>query len=622
MERPNLAVIPTGPGSYQFVDPHGSVIYVGKAANLRARVTSYFADPGLLHSRTVAMVTAASDVRWIEVKSEVDALMLEYNLIKQHRPRFNVRLRDDKSYPFLALTLDEQWPRAVVMRGRKRKGTKYFGPFAHAWAIRDTLDALLRTFPVRTCSPAKFRQHERLGRPCLLFHIEKCAGPCVNEVTPSTYARHVDGLQRFLSGDTDDVRSSLVEQMTFASANEQFEDAARLRDRVGAIDRALERQQMVGERGDDFDVVALAESELEAAVHVFYVRKGRVLGNNGYVVDKSEPLTTPQLMQRVLVDLYAEEPALGWPKEVMVSTEPDDVSVCADMLAARRGSKVDVRQPQRGDRRELLQMVMKNATDALVRHRMKRASDHNSRSRAIAELQDQLGLSQAPLRIECYDMAHLQGTDYVGSMVVLEDGLPAKREYRKFAVRDVPGNDDYAAMREVLTRRLSAYVHERDTPAGERGEKPGRFAYPPQLLLVDGGKGQLGVAVEVLHELGLEDEIDVAALAKRFEEVHLPEQTDPVLLPRGSDALFMLQVVRDEAHRFANSFHRERRGRRMKASELDGIAGLGPKRRERLLKEVGGIGALRGVSRERLAALEWLPASVADEVHRRFAGPQ
>ncbi|MEY3452333.1 MAG: excinuclease ABC subunit UvrC [Ilumatobacteraceae bacterium] len=622
MERPNLAVIPTGPGSYQFVDPHGRVIYVGKAANLRARVTSYFADPGLLHSRTVAMVTAASDVRWIEVKSEVDALMLEYNLIKQHRPRFNVRLRDDKSYPFLALTLDEQWPRAVVMRGRKRKGTKYFGPFAHAWAIRDTLDALLRTFPVRTCSPAKFRQHERLGRPCLLFHIEKCAGPCVNEVTPSTYARHVDGLQRFLSGDTDDVRSSLVEQMTFASANEQFEDAARLRDRVGAIDRALERQQMVGERGDDFDVVALAESELEAAVHVFYVRKGRVLGNNGYVVDKSEPLTTPQLMQRVLVDLYAEEPALGWPKEVMVSTEPDDVSVCADMLAARRGSKVDVRQPQRGDRRELLQMVMKNATDALVRHRMKRASDHNSRSRAIAELQDQLGLSQAPLRIECYDMAHLQGTDYVGSMVVLEDGLPAKREYRKFAVRDVPGNDDYAAMREVLTRRLSAYVHERDTPAGERGEKPGRFAYPPQLLLVDGGKGQLGVAVEVLHELGLEDEIDVAALAKRFEEVYLPEQTDPVLLPRGSDALFMLQVVRDEAHRFANSFHRERRGRRMKASELDGIAGLGPKRRERLLKEVGGIGALRGVSRERLAALEWLPASVADEVHRRFAGPQ
>ncbi|NCX18057.1 MAG: excinuclease ABC subunit UvrC [Actinobacteria bacterium] len=622
MERPNLAVIPTGPGSYQFVDPHGRVIYVGKAANLRARVTSYFADPGLLHSRTVAMVTAASDVRWIEVKSEVDALMLEYNLIKQHRPRFNVRLRDDKSYPFLALTLDEQWPRAVVMRGRKRKGTKYFGPFAHAWAIRDTLDALLRTFPVRTCSPAKFRQHERLGRPCLLFHIEKCAGPCVNEVTPSTYARHVDGLQRFLSGDTDDVRSSLVEQMTFASANEQFEDAARLRDRVGAIDRALERQQMVGERGDDFDVVALAESELEAAVHVFYVRKGRVLGNNGYVVDKSEPLTTPQLMQRVLVDLYAEEPALGWPKEVMVSTEPDDVSVCADMLAARRGSKVDVRQPQRGDRRELLQMVMKNATDALVRHRMKRASDHNSRSRAIAELQDQLGLSQAPLRIECYDMAHLQGTDYVGSMVVLEDGLPAKREYRKFAVRDVPGNDDYAAMREVLTRRLSAYVHERDTPAGERGEKPGRFAYPPQLLLVDGGKGQLGVAVEVLHELGLEDEIDVAALAKRFEEVYLPEQTDPVLLPRGSDALFMLQVVRDEAHRFANSFHRERRGRRMKASELDGIAGLGPKRRERLLKEVGGIGALRGVSRERLAELDWLPASVADEVHRRFAGPQ
>ena len=622
MERPNLAAIPTGPGSYQFIDAHARVIYVGKAANLRSRVTSYFADPALLHTRTAAMVAAAHDVRWIEVKSEVDALMLEYNLIKQHRPRFNVRLRDDKSYPFLAITLDEQWPRAVVMRGRKRKGTRYFGPFAHAWAIRDTLDALLRTFPVRTCSPAKFRQHERLGRPCLLFHIEKCAGPCVGEVDAAVYAEHVEGLQRFLSGDNDGVRSDLTARMTHASKNEEFEEAARLRDRLGAIERALERQQMVGERGEDFDIVALAESELEAAVHIFYVRKGRVLGSNGYVVDKSEPLTTAELMQRVLVDLYADEPALGWPKEVMVSSEPEDAPLCAEMLAARRGSKAEVRVPQRGDRRELMQMVMKNASDALVRHRMKRASDHNARSRALAELHDQLGLSQAPLRIECFDMAHLQGTDYVGSMVVLEDGLPAKREYRKFNVRDVPGNDDYAAMREVLTRRLSAYVHERDTPAGERGEKPGRFAYPPQLLLVDGGRGQLNVAIEVLHELGLEDEIDVAALAKRFEEVYLANRDEPVMLPRGSEALFMLQVVRDEAHRFANTFHRERRSRRMRASELDDIAGLGPKRRERLLKELGGIAAVRTATRERLGELSWLPPTVADEVHRRFAPPQ
>jgi excinuclease ABC subunit C len=559
-------------------------------------------------------------VTWIEVDSEVAALMLEYNLIKQHRPRFNVRLRDDKSYPFLAVTLDEEWPRAVVMRGRKRKGTKYFGPYAHAWAIRDTLDALLRTFPVRTCSPAKYRQHERLGRPCLLFHIEKCSGPCVGEVDAASYRAHVAGLVTFLGGDTDAVRDRLGAEMTAASAREEFEEAARLRDRLGAIDRALARQLMVGERGDDFDSVALVDSELEASVHVFYARKGRVLGSNGYIVDKAEDLTLPELMRRVIVDLYADEPALGWPKEVMVTVEPDDLAACEAMLRERRGTNVEIRVPQRGDRRELMATVAKNATDALVRHKMKRASDHNSRSRAISELQDRLGLSQAPLRIECFDMAHLQGSDYVGSMVVLEDGLPQKREYRKFKVKTVDGNDDYAAMREVLVRRLSAYVAERDAPAEERGEKPGRFAYPPQLLLVDGGKGQLNVAVEVLRELGLEDEINAASLAKRFEEVFVPDRADPVHLPRGSEALFMLQVVRDEAHRFANTFHRERRSKRMRASELDGIRGLGPKRREALFAELGGLAGVRSATLERLSAV--LPAEVARAVHDRLHPPQ
>jgi excinuclease ABC subunit C len=620
MLRPDTASIPTGPGSYQFKDEHGRVIYVGKAANLRSRVTSYFADTALLHSRTAAMVAAARQVTWIEVDSEVAALMLEYNLIKQHRPRFNVRLRDDKSYPFLAVTLDEEWPRAVVMRGRKRKGTKYFGPYAHAWAIRDTLDALLRTFPVRSCSPAKYRQHERLGRPCLLFHIEKCSGPCVGEVDAASYRAHVAGLVTFLGGDTDAVRDRLAAEMSAASAREEFEEAARLRDRLGAIDRALARQLMVGERGDDFDSVALVDSELEASVHVFYARKGRVLGSNGYIVDKSEDLTLPELMRRVIVDLYADEPALGWPKEVMVTVEPDDLAACEAMLRERRGTNVEIRVPQRGDRRELMATVTKNAADALVRHKMKRASDHNSRSRAISELQDRLGLSQAPLRIECFDMAHLQGSDYVGSMVVLEDGLPQKREYRKFKVKTVDGNDDYAAMREVLVRRLSAYVAERDAPAEERGEKPGRFAYPPQLLLVDGGKGQLNVAVEVLRELGLEDEINAASLAKRFEEVFVPERPDPVHIPRGSEALFMLQVVRDEAHRFANTFHRERRSKRMRASELDGIRGLGPKRREALLDELGGLAGVRSATLERLSAV--LPAEVARAVHERLHPPQ
>jgi excinuclease ABC subunit C len=618
MLKPKLTEIPVGPGSYQFKDEHGRIIYVGKAANLRSRIASYFVDPALLHTRTSTMVAAAHDVTWIEVDNEVAALLLEYNLIKQHRPRFNVRLRDDKSYPFLAVTLDDEWPRAVVMRGRKRKGTKYFGPFAHAWAIRDTLDALLRTFPVRTCSPAKFRQHERLGRPCLLFHIEKCAGPCVKEVAADTYAGHVQGLVRFLGGDTEGIREDLERLMTDAAKHERFEDAARLRDRIGAIDRALEHQVMVGERGDDFDVVALCDSDLEASVHVFYARKGRVLGNNGYVIDKSEPLDSGELMRRVLVDLYADEPALGWPKEVMVSVEPDELAVCEALLSEHRGSRVEIRVPQRGDRRDLLATVTKNANDALIRHKMRRASDHNSRSRALSELQDVLGLSQAPLRIECFDMAHLHGTDYVGSMVVLEDGLPLKREYRKFNVVSVAGNDDYAAMREVLTRRLSAYVAERDSPVGERSAKPSKFAYPPQLLLVDGGKGQLGVAVDVVRELGLEDEINVASIAKRFEEVYVPGSSEPLRIPRGSDALYMLQLIRDEAHRFANTFHRERRSKRMKSSELDGIKGLGPARRERLLKELGGMSGVRSASIDRLQSVSWLPDEVAAAVHQRF----
>ena len=618
MLKPKLTEIPVGPGSYQFKDEHGRIIYVGKAANLRSRIASYFVDPALLHTRTSTMVAAAHDVTWIEVNNEVAALLLEYNLIKQHRPRFNVRLRDDKSYPFLAVTLDDEWPRAVVMRGRKRKGTKYFGPFAHAWAIRDTLDALLRTFPVRTCSPAKFRQHERLGRPCLLFHIEKCAGPCVKEVAADTYAGHVQGLVRFLGGDTDGIREDLERLMTDAARHERFEDAARLRDRIGAIDRALEHQVMVGERGDDFDVVALCDSDLEASVHVFYARKGRVLGNNGYVIDKSEPLDSGELMRRVLVDLYADEPALGWPKEVMVSVEPDELAVCEALLSEHRGSRVEIRVPQRGDRRDLLATVTKNANDALIRHKMRRASDHNSRSRALSELQDVLALSQAPLRIECFDMAHLHGTDYVGSMVVLEDGLPLKREYRKFNVVSVAGNDDYAAMREVLTRRLSAYIAERDVPVGERSAKPSKFAYPPQLLLVDGGKGQLGVAVDVVRELGLEDEINVASIAKRFEEVYVPGSSEPLRIPRGSDALYMLQLIRDEAHRFANTFHRERRSKRMKSSELDGIKGLGPARRERLLKELGGMSGVRSASIDRLQSVSWLPDEVAAAVHQRF----
>lgn len=620
VERPAVGSIPTKPGSYQFKDEHGRVIYVGKAANLRSRLTSYFVDPSQLHPRTASMVTAAHSVEWIEVRNEVEALMLEFSLIKQHRPRFNVRLRDDKSYPFLAVTVDEEWPRAVVMRGTKRKGTRYFGPYPHAWAIRETLDLLLRTFPVRTCSQGKFNQHQRLGRPCLLFHIEKCSGPCVREVDQETYASHVKNLLSFLDGDTDEVVALLEEEMKTAAKDLEFEKAARLRDRLGGVLRAIEKQQMVGEKDEDLDIIGIADDDLEAAVQVFFVRKGRVVGRKGFILDKVEDLSPGGLVDRVLEEMYGDHPPLGIPSHVLVPVMPDHSDTYAEWLKHMKGSQVAFRVPLRGDKRELHEMVTTNAREEFVHHRLKRASDHNSRSRALSELQDLLQLPEAPLRIECYDMAHLQGTDYVGSMVVLEDGLPNKREYRRFKVKDVSGNDDYAAMREVLTRRLSAYIEERDQPIAERGERPGKFAYPPQLLLVDGGKGQLGVAVEVVAELGLTDEIPVASLAKRFEEVYVPGQQEPIRIPRGSEGLFMLQRIRDEAHRFANTFHRELRGKRMVSSSLDGIPGLGEARAKRLVKEMGGVNAVKAATLDDLKLLSWLPESVAIAVHQKFHG--
>ncbi len=616
--RPPAGTIPTSPGSYQFKDEHGRTIYVGKAANLRSRLSSYFQDPAQLHPRTAAMVAAAATVEWIEVRNEVEALMLEYSLIKQHRPRFNVRLRDDKSYPFLAITLDEAWPRAVVIRGTKRKGTRYFGPYAHAYAIRDTLDLLLRTFPVRTCGPGKFNQHQRLGRPCLLFHIEKCSGPCVSEVSDEQYKEYVSSLVDFLDGETDAVVKSLTLEMETASQELEFEKAARLRDRLAAVQRAIEKQQMVGERDEDIDLIGIADDELEASVQVFFVRKGRVVGRKGFIVDKVEDLTDNGLVDRILEELYGDEPPLGIPKQVLVPVSPKDEALYVEWLTHMRGSAVTVRVPQRGDKKELHDTVTQNAREEFIRHRLRRAADHNSRSRALTELQDYLQLPEAPLRIECYDMAHLQGTDYVGSMVVMEDGLPVKREYRRFKVKTVDGNDDYAAMEEVLTRRLSAYLEEREVGVTDDDGKPKKFAYPPQLLLVDGGKGQLAVAQRVVTQLGLENEIPVASLAKRFEEVYVPGNSAPIRIPRGSEALFMLQRIRDEAHRFANTFHRERRGKRMVSSSLDDIPGLGEKRAKRLVKELGNVTAVKSASREQLRELSWLPESVADAVYDKF----
>ena len=623
VKRPPAGTIPESPGSYQFKDVHGRVIYVGKASNLRQRLSNYFQSPRNLHPRTAQMVETAESVEWTTVRNEVEALMLEYSLIKEHHPRFNVRLRDDKSYPFLAVTVDDEWPRALVMRGHKRKGTRYFGPYAHAYAIRDTLDLLLRSFPVRTCSPAKFNQHERLGRPCLLFHIEKCAGPCVGEIEAPAYKELVNELIGFLDGDTDEIVDRLEADMQRAASDLEFERAARLRDRLFAVRKAIEKQQMVADRNEDVDVIGIAEDELEASVQVFYVRRGRVVGRKGFILDKVEELTPGKLIDRILESMYGEDPILGVPKQVLVPYEAEDLDTYEEWLSMGRGSLVQVRVPQRGDKRTLLETVTRNAKEEFTRHRLRRASDHNTRSRALTELQDHLGLPEAPLRIECYDMAHLQGTDYVGSMVVLEDGLPNKREYRRFKVNGVGGDeagpsDDYAAMAEVVRRRLQAYLDERDKPVTERGDKPGKFAYPPQLLLVDGGKGQLNAAKRVVDELELTDEIPVAGLAKRFEEVFIPGRSQPVEIPRGSEALFMLQRIRDEAHRFANSFHRERRSKRMTVSALDGIAGLGEVRQKKLITSLGGVNAVKRAELDELEALSFLPDAVALAVYEKF----
>jgi excinuclease ABC subunit C len=622
--RPPTGSIPELPGSYQFKDVHGRVIYVGKASNLRQRLSNYFQDPAQLHPRTAQMVSTAETVEWVTVRNEVEALILEFSLIKQHHPRFNVRLRDDKSYPFLAVTTDEVWPRAVVMRGRTRKGTRYFGPYPHAYAIRDTLDLLLRTFPIRTCSPGKFNQHNKLGRPCLLFHIEKCSGPCVGEVSQADYSLMVKDFCDFLDGDTDEVIAKLQQDMADASAALEYEKAARLRDRLHSVSKAIEKQQIVGEKSEDIDLIGIAQDELEAAIQIFYVRKGRVVGRKGFILDKVEDLSQSGLIDRIIEALYGDEPVLGVPKMVLVSDLPLAMATYEEWLSFQRGSKVEIRIPQRGDKRELHELVTRNATEEFVRHRMKRSADHNARSRALTELQDLLGLPEAPLRIECYDMAHLQGTDYVGSMVVLEDGLPAKREYRRFKVKEVPGNDDYAAMEEVLTRRFTAYIEEREQPieTDELTEQPKprtkRFVYPPQLLLVDGGKGQLAVAERVLKNLGLDLEIPVASLAKRFEEVFIPGQSEPVEVPRGSEALFMLQRIRDEAHRFANSFHRELRDKRMVTSALDGIPGLGEARKKRIIKAFGGVNAVKKASLDDLQGQTWLPEEVAMAIFNKF----
>ena len=584
--RPTGSTIPDAPGAYLFRDPDARVIYVGKARSLRKRLANYWSRP--LHPRTEAMVTSAASVEWIVASGEVDALMLEYNLIQEHRPRFNIRYRDDKSYPYLALTVGERWPRAQVLRGAKRKQVRYFGPYGHAWAIRDTLDALTRVFPVRTCSNAFFDQRARAGRPCLYFDIGRCAGPCVPQVTGVTeegYRAHVDALAEFLAGNARPVLQRLEGEMAEAAERQEYEQAAKVRDQLQAARRALESQEMVLATPEDLDVVGMAEDDLEAAFQVFFVRGGRVLGRKGWVVDRVEELSRDELIASFVRQLYMERQEV--PPRVFVPDLPDGADVLEAWLTARRGTNVRIAVPERGAKRKLMEVVTRNAGESFHRHKLRRASDFGARSRALAELAEHLGLEQAPLRIECYDISNLGPTDKVGSMVVFEDGLPKRSDYRRFQIKGVAGQDDFASMEEMLRRRFTRLLHEQ-----QEGPHEGRrFSYPPSLVVIDGGKGQLGMATKVLEELGLH--IPHVGLAKRLEEVYFPDRPDPLLIPRGAESLFVLQHVRDEAHRFAVSYHRQKREKRALASPLDEIAGIGPARKKALLKRFGSLSRLR-----------------------------
>ncbi|MCW1820376.1 excinuclease ABC subunit C [Mycolicibacterium conceptionense] len=639
--RPAPGSIPVEPGVYRFRDPHGRVIYVGKAKSLRSRLTSYFADVASLAPRTRQMVMTAGSVEWTVVTTEVEALQLEYNWIKEFDPRFNIRYRDDKTYPVLAVTLNEEYPRLMVYRGPRRKGVRYFGPYSHAWAIRETLDLLTRVFPARTCSAGVFKRHRQIDRPCLLGYIDKCSAPCIGRVSAEEHRRIVLDFCDFLSGKTDRLARDLEQQMTAAAEELDFERAARLRDDIGALKRALEKQAVVLGDGTDADVVAFADDDLEAAVQVFHVRGGRVRGQRGWIVEKSsEPETTrdsdpeksgqEQLVEQFLTQFYGEQAELGGaadeatnpvPREVLVPVLPPNADELSAWLSGLRGSRVSLRVPVRGDKRTLAETVARNAHEALAQHKLKRAGDFNARSEALQSIQDSLGLADAPLRIECVDISHVQGTDVVASLVVFEDGLPRKSDYRHYAIREAAGegrSDDVASIAEVTRRRFLRHVTDAQ-PDPSTEQRPRRFAYPPNLFVVDGGAPQVNAAAAVLDELGVTD-VAVIGLAKRLEEVWVPSEPDPVIFPRNSEGLYLLQRVRDEAHRFAISYHRSKRSKRMTASALDSVRGLGEQRRKALVTHFGSVARLKEATVEEITAVPGIGVATARAVLAALGG--
>lgn len=633
--RPVPGSIPVEPGVYRFRDPHGRVIYVGKAKSLRSRLNSYFADISGLAPRTRQMVMTAGSVEWTVVSTEVEALQLEYNWIKEFDPRFNIRYRDDKSYPVLAVTLNEEYPRLFVYRGPRRKGVRYFGPYSHAWAIRETLDLLTRVFPARTCSAGVFKRHKQIDRPCLLGYIDKCSAPCIGRVSAEQHRQIVLDFCDFLAGKTDRLVRDMERQMNAAAAELDFERAARLRDDIGALKRALEKQTVVFGDGTDADVVAFADDDLEAAVQVFHVRGGRVRGQRGWVVEKAtEPEATDvpapgasdqeRLVEQFLTQFYGDQAELGGsadeatnpvPKEVLVPVLPGNAEELADWLSGLRGSRVSLRVPVRGDKKALAETVQRNAKESLAQHKLKRAGDFNARSEALQNIQETLDLAEAPLRIECVDISHVQGTDVVASLVVFEDGLPRKSDYRHYAIREAAGggrSDDVASIAEVTRRRFARHVADAEQPMMAEG-KSRRFAYPPNLYVVDGGAPQVNAAAAVLRDLGVTD-VAVVGLAKRLEEVWVPGPVDPVIFPRTSEGLYLLQRIRDEAHRFAITFHRSKRSKRMTASALDSVRGLGEHRRKALVTHFGSVSRLSAASVEEITAVPGIGVATAKAV--------
>ena len=642
--RPAPGEIPESPGVYRFRDQRGRVIYVGKAKSLRQRLNQYFADFASLHPRTQMMLSTAAGVEWTVVGTEVEALQLEYSWIKEYDPRFNIKYRDDKSYPYLAVTISEEYPRVMVMRGAKRKGTRYFGPYSHAWAIRDTVDTLLRVFPVRTCSAGVFKRSGQIGRPCLLGYIGKCSAPCVKRISAEDHHRLAEDFCDFMAGQTSRFASRLEAEMKQAAREEEFERAARLRDDLRALERAIEKQAVVLGDGTDCDVIALAEDQLEAAVQVFYVRGGRVRGQRGWVLDKIEEVTPAGLVEQFLGQVYADSPAgaeavnAGIPREVLVPELPPDPATMTQWLSERRGGPVTLRVPRRGDKKALLETVARNAGQSLALHKTRRASDLTTRSKALSEILQALGLDDAPLRIECYDVSNLQGTHVVASMVVFEDGLARKSEYRRFAIKGTDGTDDISSIHEVITRRFRRYLAERektgeldtlgDPEAGDEQDDEAersdvtaqkKFSYPPNLVVVDGGPLQAEAAARALAELGIDD-VAVCGLAKRLEEVWLPGEEYPVILPRSSEGLYLLQRVRDEAHRFAITYHRAKRGKAATASALDDVPGLGPARRKALVKHFGSVRKLSAASVEEIAAVPGIGPRLAATISAALAG--